>query len=245
LPPWASADGKLFENLADQAMRARIRAEVEHPTADWENLGALATPENVLVLGLKTPENRKYAGKRLAEIAAAEGKDWLDMAMDLILAERQRIDTIYFMMSEENVKLQLRQPWIKIGTDAGGHDPDKPAGLVHPRSYGTYPRILGKYVREEKVITLEEAVRKMTSAVAARLSIRDRGLLREGFAADVVIFDPATIGDRATYESPHQLSTGVRHVLVNGVAVVSDGAHTGARPGRIVRGPGYAAAARE
>jgi dihydroorotase/N-acyl-D-amino-acid deacylase len=160
--------------------------------------------------------------------------------MDLILAERQRVDTIYFMMSEENVKLQLRQPWIKFGTDAGGHDPEKASGLVHPRSYGTYPRILGKYVREEKVLSLEDAVRKMTSAVATRLSIRDRGLLREGFHADVVIFDPETIGDRATYEEPHQVSEGVRHVLVNGVAVVRDGTHTGAKPGRIVRGPGYA-----
>ena len=121
-----------------------------------------------------------------------------------MLAERQRIGTIYFMMSEENVTLQLRQPWIKFGTDAGGHDPEKATGLVHPRSYGTYPRILGKYVREEKVLPLEDAVRKMTSAVAARLSIRDRGLLREGFRADVVIFDPETIGDRATYEEPHQ-----------------------------------------
>ena len=245
LPPWASADNKLFANLADPAMRAKIRAEVEHPTSDWENLGELASPENVLVLGLKTPENRKYAGKRLAEIAAAKGTDWLDTAMDLILAERQRVDTIYFMMSEANVKLQLRQPWIKIGTDAGGHDPDKPSGLVHPRSYGSYPRILGKYVREEKVIPLEEAVRKMTSAVAARLSIRDRGLLREGFAADVVVFDPETIGDRATYEEPHQVSKGVRHVLVNGVAVVKDGEHTGAKPGRIVRGPGYSGTERE
>jgi dihydroorotase/N-acyl-D-amino-acid deacylase len=239
LPPWASADGKLFENLADAATRARIRAAVENPSSDWENLGALATPEGVLVLGLRKPENRKYAGKRLAEIAAALGKDWLDTAMDLILAERQRIDTIYFMMSEENVKRQLRQPWIKIGTDASGHDPDNAPYLVHPRSYGTYPRILGKYVREEHVLPLEEAVRKMTSAVATRLSIRDRGLVREGFHADLVIFDPETIADRATYEEPHQVSTGVRHVLVNGEAVVSDGKHTGALPGRIVRGPGY------
>jgi dihydroorotase/N-acyl-D-amino-acid deacylase len=239
LPPWASADGKLFENLADPDARRRIRAEVERPTSDWENLGELAGPENVLVLGLKSPENRKDAGKRLAEIASSRGKDWLDTAMDLILAERQRVDTIYFLMSEENVRLQLRQPWIKIGTDAGGHDPEKAQGLVHPRSYGTYPRILGKYVREERVIPLEEAVRKMTSAVAARLSIRDRGLLREGGYADVVVFDPETIGDRATYESPHQLAEGVRHVLVNGTAVVADGKHTGAKPGRIVRGPGY------
>jgi dihydroorotase/N-acyl-D-amino-acid deacylase len=239
LPPWASADGKLFENLANPAARARIRAEVEHPGSEWENMGVLATPEGVLVLGLKQSQNIKYNGRRLSEIAAALGKDWLDTAMDLILAERQRIDTIYFMMSEENVRLQLRQPWIKIGTDAGGHDPDSAPYLVHPRSYGTYPRILGKYVREEKVLTLEEAVRKMTSAVAARLAIRDRGLVREGYLADLVLFDPETIGDRATFEAPHQVSVGVRHVLVNGEAVVKDGKHTGALPGRIVRGPGY------
>jgi dihydroorotase/N-acyl-D-amino-acid deacylase len=239
LPPWASADGKLFENLADPAVRARIRADVEHPSSDWENLGVLATPEGILVLGLKEPGNAGFAGKRLSEIAAALGKDWLDTAMDLILAERQPIGTVYFMMSEENVKLQLQQPWIKIGTDAAGHDPEHAEGLVHPRSYGTYPRILGKYVREEKVITLEEAVRKMTSAVAARLTIRDRGLVREGYYADLVIFDPETIGDRATYEAPHQVSTGVRDVFVNGEAVLHDGRPTGALPGRIVRGPGY------
>ncbi len=241
LPPWASADGKLFENLADPAARKRIRDEVKSPVTDWENMGQLATPEGVLVLGLEKPENRKYAGMRLSQIAQAEGKDWVDAAMDLILSERQRISTIYFMMDEENVKLQLRQPWIKFGTDAGGHDPAKAEaiGLVHPRSYGTYPRILGKYVRDERVIPLEDAVRKMTSAVADRLAIRDRGLLREGLAADLVVFDPQTIGDRATYEKPHQVSEGVRHVLVNGVPVIRDGAHTGAKPGRIVRGPGY------
>ena len=239
LPPSASADGKLFDNLADPKKRAAIKEEVLHPTSDWEDMGVLATPEEVLVLGLKKPENRKYAGKRLAEIARDQGKHWVDAAMDLILSERQRVDTIYFMMSEENVRLQLRQPWIKIGTDAAGHDPEHPHGLVHPRSYGTYPRLLGRYVRDEGVLPLEDAVRKMTSAVAARLSIRDRGLLREGQLADVVIFDPATIGDRATYEEPHKLSTGVRDVFVNGVAVVRDGRHTGAKPGRIVRGPGY------
>jgi dihydroorotase/N-acyl-D-amino-acid deacylase len=239
LPPSASADGKLFANLADPRARAAIREEVLHQATDWENMGVLGTPEGVLVLGLRKPENRKFAGKRLAEIAADQGKPWVDAAMDLILSERQRVDTIYFLMSEENVRLQLRQPWMKFGTDAAGHDPDQAKGLVHPRSYGTYPRILGRYVREEKVLGLEEAIRKMTSAVAARLSIRDRGLLREGLQADVVIFDPETITDRATYEEPHRLPTGVREVLVNGVAVLRDGRHTGARPGRVVRGPGY------
>jgi N-acyl-D-amino-acid deacylase len=134
--------------------------------------------------------------------------------------------------------LQLRQPWIKFGTDAGGIDPATARGLAHPRAYGNFPRVLGKYVREEKVIPLEEAIRKMTSAVANRLSIPDRGLLKEGMMADVVVFDPATVADRATYEKPHQLSVGIREVLVNGVAVVHNGEHTGAKPGRIVWGPG-------
>jgi dihydroorotase/N-acyl-D-amino-acid deacylase len=143
------------------------------------------------------------------------------------------------MMSEENVAMQIGQPWIKFGTDAGGIDPATATGLAHPRAYGTFTRVLGKYVREEKATTLEEAVRKMSSAVATRLHIDGRGLLVEGHYADVVVFDPATVGDRATYEEPHQVSTGIEHVFVNGVAVVSDGVHTGALPGRPVRGPGW------
>lgn len=241
LPPWASADGKLYANLADPQVRAKIREEILHPTSDWENLAELSTPEGVMVLGLNKPEHKKYVGKRLSEIAKEQGKDWIDTAIDLILAEHQRISTIYFMMAEANVKLQLQQPWIKFGTDASGHDPSKAKGLTHPRSYGTFPRILGKYVREESVIPLEDAIRKMTSAVANRLSIRDRGLLREGYRADIVVFDPATIADRATFEQPHQNSVGIRWVYVNGVLVVEDGKHTGAKPGRAVRGPGYAA----
>ncbi|MBI2614193.1 MAG: D-aminoacylase [Gemmatimonadetes bacterium] len=239
LPPWAAADDKLLDNLRDPAMRPKIRAEVMQQTTDWENLCQLATPDGVLVLGLLKPENQVHAGKRLSEIAAAVGKDWLETAMDLLLAEEQRIGTIYFMMSEDNVKLQLTQPWLKFGTDAGGADPDSARGLTHPRAYGTYPRILGKYVRDEGVLTLEDAVRKATSAVATRLSIQDRGVLREGFYADVVVFDPTTIADRATFEEPHQLSVGVRDVFVNGVGVVRGGRHTGSRPGRVVRGPGY------
>jgi dihydroorotase/N-acyl-D-amino-acid deacylase len=239
LPPSASAGGKLFDRLADPAERARIRAEVLDPKTDWENMGQLATSEGILVLGLDKPENRKYAGKRLSEIARARDQHWLDAAMDLILSERQGIATVYFMMSEDNVKLQMRQPWIKFGTDAEGIDPDHPQRLAHPRAYGTYPRILGRYVREARLIPLEDAIRKMTSAVAARLSIRDRGLLSPGFCADVVVFDPATIADRATFEKPHQVSIGVHHVFVNGTAVVREGRPTGAKPGRIVRGPGY------
>jgi N-acyl-D-amino-acid deacylase len=239
LPPSASAGGKLFERLADPSERAMIRAEVLNQKTQWENLGLLTTPEDILILGLDKTENKKYAGQRLAAIASAEGKHWLDAAIDLILSEHKRIGAVYFMMSEENIKLQLRQPWIKFGTDAAGVDPEHPGSLSHPRAYGTFPRILGKYVRDEKVMSLEAAIRKMTSAVAGRLSIADRGLLRKSFRADVVIFDPETIADRASYEKPHQVSVGIRHVFVNGTAVVREGRHTGAKPGQIVRGPGY------
>jgi dihydroorotase/N-acyl-D-amino-acid deacylase len=238
-PPWVSADGKLFENLANPETRAKIRAEIEQTVTDWENLCTLATPDGVLVLGLDRAENKSFAGKRLAEIAAALGKHWIETAFDLVLSERQRVGTIFFMMDEANVRMQLQQPWIKIGTDAGGEDPARAEGLTHPRAYGTFPRILGKYVREENVIGLEDAVRKMSSAVATRLGIQQRGVLREGFFADIVVFDPRTIADRATFEQPHQVSSGVVHVFVNGVAVVSHGQHTGALPGRALRGPGY------
>lgn len=242
LPPAVSEGGKLYERLRDETERARIRAEILAPgIKDWENLCDLATPDGVLVLGLRKDENKLWAGKRLSEIARAMNKDWVTTAMDLLASEEQRIGTIYFMMSEDNVKLGLRQPWMKIGTDAGGMDPDSATGLAHPRTYGTYPRILGKYVRDEGVLGLEDAIRKMSSAVATRLSIEDRGLLKAGMYADVVVFDPATIADRSTFEEPHQLSVGVRHVFVNGVAVVRDGVHTGAKPGRVVRGPGYRA----
>jgi N-acyl-D-amino-acid deacylase len=239
LPPWSAADGKLFDNLADATVRAKMRTEMKSDTTDWENLCRLAGPEGVLVVGLAKPENKQYVGKRLSEIAAMQQKDSADAAMDLILADHTRVETVYFMMSEDNVKLQLRQPWMKIGSDAAGLNPEQPRNLAHPRSYGNYPRILGKYVREEGVIPLEDAVRKMTSAVARRLSIQDRGLLQEGLFADIVIFDPGKIADRATYEQPHQISAGVIDVFVNGTAVIRDGKHTGAMPGRIVRGPGY------
>jgi N-acyl-D-amino-acid deacylase len=240
LPPWASADGKLLDNLRDPEMRARIRAEVlDSVQADWEAFCTLATPEGVLLLGLQRPENQRWIGKRLSEVAAERGTDWVDTVLDLLLAEEQRIGSIYFLMSEENVQLKLRQPWMKFGTDAGGINPATARSLSHPRAYGTFTRILGRYVREEETLSLEEAIRKMTSAVATRLSIQDRGVLREGMYADIVVFDPRTVSDHATYEEPHQLSTGVHHVWVNGTAVVLEGQHTGAKPGRIVRGPGY------
>jgi len=239
LPPSASADGKLFENLADSAKRAKIRDDIAHPKTYAESLCELATPEGVLLTAFTNADNKKWAGHRLSEVMAATGKDWQNAVMDLLLTEHQDIGTIYFLMSDENVAMQLKQPWIKIGTDADGPDPDSMKDFTHPRTYGTYPRILGKYVRDEHVLALEDAIRKMSGAVADRLLIRDRGLLREGMYADVVVFDPATIQEHTTYEKPNQVSTGVKEVFVNGVEVIHDGKHTGAKPGRVVRGPGW------
>lgn len=240
LPPWAQADDKFYANLRDPETRARIKQEALHPTGGWEAMADLCSPDGVMPIGFQRPENQQYVGKRLSEIAALRGQDWVDAAMDLCLSEETWISTIYFMMSEENVRLQLQQPWIKISTDAGGFDPEwaKPMGPYHPRAYGTYTRVLGKYVRDEQVIGLEDAVRKMSSSVADRLGLHDRGLLRAGMMADVVLFDPETIADVATFEEPHQLSLGVRDVWINGVRVLRDGTHTGATPGRILDGPG-------
>jgi N-acyl-D-amino-acid deacylase len=190
-----------------------------------------------MVTDFRKPEHAKYEGKLVSDIAADMGKPWPDAIVDLILAEGRDVGKINFSMSEDNVRMQIRQPWVVIGTDAGGVDPDSAKNMVHPRAYGSYPRILGRYAREQKLLTLEDAVRKMTGAVASRLGLRDRGLLREGMFADVVVFDDATIIDLATPDKPHQISRGVEHLLVNGVAVVRDGRHTGATPGRALRRP--------
>jgi N-acyl-D-amino-acid deacylase len=240
LPPWVAEGGRFFETLADPATRERIRAEVLAPSGDWEPLAHGIGPEGVMPVGFERPENLHFAGKRLDEIAETRGQHWLDAVFDLLLAERHRIFTIYFGMDEGNVALGLRQPWVKISTDAGGVDPAwaTDLGPTHPREYGTYPRILGKYVRDEGMLTLEDAIRKMSGAVADRLGLRDRGYLRPGSYADVVLFDPLTVSDRATFADAHQLSSGVRDVWVNGVRVVAAGKHTDATPGRVVYGPG-------
>ncbi len=209
LPPWASADGKLLENLRDPEKRKLIHDEVLAEKNEWENLGQLATPEGILIVDGASESNERFVGRRLSEIAAELGVDWVDAAIEILLAAERRAGMVVFGMDESNVALQMQQPWIKFGTDAGGFDPENVEGLAHPRAYGTFPRILGKYVREEKVLDLEDAIRKMSSAVATRLSIPDRGLLKEGFYADVVIFNPATVMDRATFEAPHVLSTGI------------------------------------
>ena len=238
-PPSAAADGKLFDNLADPAKRAKIKADMLHPIAGSENLCELSTPDGIQLGGFTVDSLKKWEGKRLAEVSKAMKLDWVDTWIALVRAQHD-IAGIWHQMAEANVAHQLTMPWIKIGTDADGVDPDSMKGaMVHPRAYGNYPRLLGRYVREQKVLTLEDAVRKATSAVANRLSIRDRGVLREGAFADIVVFDPNTIIDRSTFEQPNQLSVGVRDVFVNGTAVLKDGKHTGAKPGQIVRGPGW------
>lgn len=240
LPPWVAAGGTFYENLSDPGIRERVRDETLNPAGDWEAFARDAGAHGVMPIGFDRPENQQYVGKRLSEIADMRGQHWLDAAIDLLISEKQRIFTVYFSMSEENVRLQLRQPWIKISTDAGGVDPAWAAqdGPTHPRAYGTYPRVLGTYVRDEGVLSLEEAVRKMSSAVANRLSLQDRGTLKPGSYADVVIFDPETVEDRATFDDSHRLSAGIRDVWVNGTRVLDHGEHTGATPGQFLRGPG-------
>ena len=239
IPPWAHADGKLLDRLRDAAQRPRIRGDMTNEAADYESLCLAATPAGVEVVGFSVDSLKKYEGKRLTEIAAAWHKDWPDALMDLTILESNRLGQVIFVASDSNVAMQVRQPWMKFGTDAEAFDPDSAKIATHPRAYGTYPRILGRFVRDQHILTLEDAVRKMTGAVAQRLSIQDRGEIKEGLAADIMIFDPKTIIDRATYERPHQLSVGMRYVLVNGIAVVDEAEVTGAKPGVVLRGPGW------
>src|SRR5690242_1596496 len=239
IPPWAHADGKLLDRLRDASTRAKIKTEMLSEHANFESLCIAATPAGVEVVGFDVDSLKKFEGKRLDAIAQAMHKDWPDALMDLTIAQQNKLGQVIFIASDSNVAMQVRKPWMKFGTDAEAFDPDSAKISTHPRSYGTYPRILGRFVREQRILTLEDAVRKMTGAVAQRLSIGDRGELREGTYADVMIFDPNTIIDKATYEQPHQLSVGVKYVLVNGVPVVSDGKPTGSKPGKIVRGPAW------
>ena len=239
IPPWAHADGKLLDRLHDATTRAKIKAEMTSDHAGFESLCMAATPGGVEVVGFDVDSLKKYEGQRLTQIAKAMHKDWAEALMDLTIVEQNKLSQVIFVASDSNVAMQVRKPWMKFGTDAEAFDPDSAKIATHPRAYGTYPRILGRFVREQRILTLEDAVRKMTGAVAERLSLRDRGELREGMYADVMLFDPNTIIDKATYEKPHQLSVGVKYVFVNGVAVVSDGKVTGAKPGKIVRGPAW------
>ena len=236
-PDWASEDGKLLDNLRDPATRARIVKEMADPNG--APLCQREGPGGYMVAGFHKPEYARFEGKRVSEIAAALGKPWPEAIIEIILGEGRDLDKLNFTMSEENVRMQIQKPWVVIGTDAGGFDPDSATGIVHPRAYGSYPRILGRYVRELGILTLEDAVRKFASGPALRLGLRERGLLREGMFADIVVFDENTIIDVATPDKPHQLSIGVQDVWVNGVQVLDGGRHTGAKPGRALRGNGW------
>jgi dihydroorotase/N-acyl-D-amino-acid deacylase len=240
LPPWAEADGRLWENVRDPGQPRADEGGDPEPDRGLGEPGGQRRPGERRPRRSAAPEHRAYVGRSLADVAGERGQHWADTAMDLLAAERQNIFCFYFEMSDANLRLQMRQPWMKFATDAGGVDPASMAGrgLLHPRAFGTNPRVLGHYVRDEGVIPLEDAVRKMSSAVADRLGLRDRGILRAGMAADVVVFDPETVADRATFADPHQLSVGIRDVWVNGQRVLRDGEHTGAVPGRWLRRPG-------
>ena len=243
LPPWTEDGGypELFKRLRDPATRAKIAAQVKQPTNEWENLYlAAGSPERIILVGFKSEKLKPLTGKSLAEIAKMRGTDPIVTIMDLISEDESRIDTVYFMMSEENVKKEIAKPWISFGSDEASQAPE---GVFlksnpHPRAYGNFARVLGKYVRDEKLITLPEAIRRLSALPAANLGLDHRGCLKEGMFADVVIFDPATIADRATFEKPQQYAVGMKHVFVNGVQVLKDGEHTGAKPGRALWGPG-------
>ncbi len=243
LPNWVFEGGQVYERLRDPALRRRIRAELLGPSPEVDTR---SRAEHVMPVGFQKPENQVYVGKRLSEIAQMRGQDWLECIFDLLVSEEQRIGTLYFTMSEDNLRLQYCKPWTMVSTDAGGFDPAwaQTYGPVHPRGYGSYPRVLRQYVREEGLLTLEEAIRKMTSLPANRLGLFDRGRIQMGARADLILFDPQSITDHATFEEPHRLSTGILHVWVNGQRVLKDGEHTGATPGQVVRGPGYRATAK-
>jgi N-acyl-D-amino-acid deacylase len=242
IPPWAQDGGEIAmrRRLRDPEARKRIKSDIETLT-DWPNFYREAGhPKNLLLVGFKKDHLKPLQGKTLEELARIRHMDPIETMMDLLAEDESRISTVYFLMSEENVRKLIPLPWVSFGCDEASQAPEGVflKSMPHPRAYGNFARLLGKYVREEKLLPLEEAVRKLTSLPATNLGLDRRGLLREGYFADVVVFDPRTIADRATYEKPHQYAVGVRHVFVNGVQVLKDGEHTGATPGRALWGPG-------
>jgi N-acyl-D-amino-acid deacylase len=245
LPPWAREGGyeALYPRLADPPTRARIASDMRE-TRGWESLCVLSgSPERIKVVAFKNDALKPLTGKTLAEVSAMRGKDWTETVMDLVAEDRSRVGTVFFQMTEDNVRKQIRLPWVSFGSDAESMAPEGVflKSMPHPRAYGNFARLLGRYVRDEKVISLPEAVRRLSSLPATNLGLDRRGFLREGYFADVVVFDPAVIADRATFEAPHQYSVGVKHVLVNGVPVLRDGEPTGALSGRALYGQGRTA----
>jgi len=243
LPPWTEDGGypALFKRLRDPATREKIAAEVRIDSDAWENLYlAAGSAEKIILTGFKSEKLKPLTGKSLAQVAKMRGKDPIETIMDLVSEDESRIDAMYFLMSEENVRKELAKPWISFGSDEASQAPE---GVFlksnpHPRAYGNFARVLGKYTRDEKVLTLPEAVRRLSALPATNLGLDHRGFIQEGMFADVVVFDPAKIADRATFDKPHQYAVGMKHVFVNGIQVLKGGEHTGAKPGRALWGPG-------
>jgi N-acyl-D-aspartate/D-glutamate deacylase len=248
IPPWSRAGGydALFKRIADPSTRERMLADMRAPAVGWENLcRAAGSPDRVLLVEFKNEALKPLTGKRLDEVMKLRGTDAENTILDLIAEDRTRVGVVFFLMSEDNVRKQLRLPWVSFGSDAASMAPEGVflKSSTHPRAYGNFARWLGRYVRDEKLVPLPEAIRRLTSLPAANLGLEGRGTLAPGSFADVVVFDPAAIADRATFDQPHQYAVGMRHVLVNGVPVLRDGEHTGATPGRAVKGRGAPAAA--
>ena len=248
IPPWAHEGGgeALIKRLKDPALRQQLESEINRgiPGSNWYNhYTATGGWDGMLLVSFSNPAHKRFEGQRMSEVIQALGRPGIDVLFELLEGNHGSVPTVYFHHSEEDMRFALRQPWVSIGSDGTAVKTEGPlaAGHPHPRYYGTFPRVLGRYVREEKVITLEEAIRKMTSANAAKIHQYDRGLLRPGLPADVTVFNAATIIDNATYEKPHQYPTGVEYVIVNGQVVLEKGRHTGARPGLILHGPGIVA----
>ncbi len=243
MPPWVQEGGhKAWVNrLKDEGIRKKVKQQMLTSSNDWENLFLAAGPEKMLLVGFKSEALKPLTGKTLTEVAEMRGTSPAETAMNLVIEDDSRVGTIYFLMSEENIKKKIAIPWMAFDSDAASLQPE---GVFlkrnpHPRAYGSFARLLGKYARDEKIIPLEEAIRRLTSFSAENLGLKRRGSLKPGHLADIVVFDPESIQDHATFEKPHQYSTGVHHVFVNGTQVLKDGEHTGAKPGRVVRGPGW------
>jgi N-acyl-D-amino-acid deacylase len=244
MPRWVQEGGHRawVERLKDPAIRDRLRHEMNTPTNEWENVYLMSgSADKIILSGLRSERLKPLIGKTLAEVAAERGTSDADTIMDLVVEDDSRVGIVYFVMSEDNLRKQMRQKWVSLDSDAPSMAPE---GVflksgTHPRAYGTFARFLGKYVRDEQIIPLADAVRRLTSLPAENLKIERRGWLKPGFAADLAIFDPAQVQDHATYAEPHQYATGMAHVFVNGAQVLRDGEHTGALRGQVVRGPGY------
>jgi N-acyl-D-amino-acid deacylase len=244
LPPWVQAGGHeaMVARLKDPAIRKRVIAEMQDPNVEWENIRTLTgSDERVLLLDFKNEKLKPLIGQSLAAVAKARGASPEETVLDLIIEDDGRVAAAFFLMSEDNVELGLKQPWVSLGSDAEASAPEGVflKSSTHPRAYGNFAKFLGHYVRDRKLMPLEEGIHRLTGLPASNWKLQDRGCLKPGCFADIVVFDPATIRDRATYDKPQQFATGVSEVFVNGVHVLREGEHTGAKPGRVVRGPGW------